>query len=131
MTLQPVRTVAIRAGGDYVNAEDVDQHAPPPFTPPLRGLLRGTYQDGRYLGVVEWRLADRQDRLGPGDTPTGGYAVLNLGIGVHFVQRTIVHTISLHCDNVFNTVYRDNLSVVKDFLPQPGRGVRLNYEMAY
>ena len=34
-------------------------------------------------------------------------------------------------DNVFNTVYRDNLSVIKDFLPQPGRGIRLNYQLLY
>ena len=39
--------------------------------------------------------------------------------------------ISLHFDNVFNTVYRDNLSVIKDFVPQPGRGMRLNYELLY
>ena len=43
----------------------------------------------------------------------------------------MVHNISLHCDNLFNTTYRDNLSVVKTFLPQPGRGFRLNYELIY
>jgi len=28
----------------------------------------------------------------------------------------------------FITVYRDHTSVIKDFLPQPGRGFRVNYQ---
>jgi iron complex outermembrane recepter protein len=131
VTVEPLRRLALRASGDFVNAEDIDQNMPLPFTPPLRGLLRGTYQTGRWVGILEWRMAAAQNRLGVGDTPTAGYAVLNFGIGARFVERTLVHHISLHCDNLFNTVYRDNLSVVKDFLPEPGRGVRLDYEMSY
>ena len=56
---------------------------------------------------------------------------MNLGFGVRLVQARVVHNISVHIDNVFNTVYRDNLSVVKDFIPQPARGVRLNYQIVY
>ena len=131
VTVQPWEYVAIKASSDYVNAQDTQNNEPLPFTPPLRGLLRGTYQDNRWMGMAELRMAASQTRLGEGDTPTAGYSVMNLGFGVRFTQRGAVHTISLHCDNVFNTVYRDNLSVVKDFLPQPGRGFRLNYEVIY
>jgi iron complex outermembrane receptor protein len=131
VTVQPAQRFAITAGGDYVNAEDTRRHVPLPFTPPLRGLVRGSYQDQTYLGLIEWRLAASQHRLGDGDTPTSGYAVMNVAVGVRLVQHGVVHNVSLHCDNVFNTVYRDHLSVIKDFLPQPGRGFRLNYELLY
>ncbi|GJG85221.1 TonB-dependent receptor [Gemmatimonadetes bacterium T265] len=135
LSVQPAEHVALGAATDYVRAEDTDHHVPLPFIPPLRGLLRGTYEDQTYRGTVEWRLAARQTRLGDGDTPTGGYGVVNVGAGVRFVQRGaregVVHHLALHVDNVFNRVYRDNLSVIKDFLPQPGRGVRLTYELAY
>jgi len=131
VTFQPVQRFAITAGGDYVNAEDIQRHVPLPFTPPLRGLVRGAYQDRTYGGMIEWRLAASQHRLGDGDTPTSGYAVMNLGVSMRLVQRGLVHAVGLHCDNVFNTVYRDHLSVIKDFLPQPGRGVRLTYELLY
>ena len=47
------------------------------------------------------------------------------------VGAQTMNNISLHCDNVFNTVYRDNLSVIKDFIPQPARGFRLNYQAVY
>lgn len=131
VTVQPAQRFAIKASGDYVNAEDTRRHVPLPFTPPLRGLIRGTFQNHTYLGTIEWRLAASQHRLGDGDTPTSGYAVMNVGVGLRLVQRGLVHHVSLHCDNVFNTSYRDHLSVIKDFLPQPGRGFRLNYELLY
>jgi len=131
VTVQPVQNVALKAGADYVNAEDTRQHVPLPFTPPLRGLLRLTYQDPIYMGMIETRAAARQTRLGDGDTPTAGYAIVNLGVGVRLTRQRLVNNISLHCDNVFNRVYRDNLSVIKDFIPQPARGFRLNYQATY
>lgn len=131
VTLEPVIRVALTASADYVNAQDTRRNVPLPFTPPLRGLVRGSYQDGKYLGLIEWRMAARQDRLGDGDTPTSGYAVMNVGIGARLVQRGLVHNIGIHCDNVLDTVYRDHLSVIKDFVPQPGRALRLTYELLY
>jgi outer membrane receptor protein involved in Fe transport len=83
------------------------------------------------MGMIETRVAASQPRLGEGDTPTPGYAVVNLGAGVRFARQRLAHNISVHCDNLFNRVYRDNLSVIKDFIPQPARGFRLNYQMVY
>ncbi|HMJ19884.1 MAG TPA: TonB-dependent receptor [Gemmatimonadaceae bacterium] len=130
-TVEAARYIALKVGADYVNAEDTRQHVPLPFTPPLRGLVRATYQNAIYMGLVETRIAAKQTRLGEGDTPTPGYAVVNLGVGMRFARQRIMNNISLHCDNVFNTVYRDNLSVIKDFIPEPARGFRLNYQAVY
>ena len=131
VTAQPAQYFALTTGADYVNAEDTRQNVPLPFTPPLRGLLRATYQDRTYMGLIETRVAASQTRLGEGDTPTPGYTVVNLGAGMRFARQRVVNNISIHCDNVFNRVYRDNLSVIKDFIPQPGRGFRLNYQASY
>lgn len=131
VTLQPWQRFAIRASSDYVNAQDTESDQPLPFTPPLRGLLRGTYHEGDWMAMVEWRGAAAQNRLGIGDTPTAGYGILNLGYGLRYAVRGMEHNISLRVDNVFNTVYRDNLSVVKDFIPQPARSIRVNYELTY
>ena len=131
VSLEPAPSLVLRASSDYVNAQDTRNGVPLPFIPPLRGLLRATYQDQKLMGMLEWRVAARQTRLGDGDTPTAGYGVMNLGVGVRLVHRGLVSEIGLHCDNVFDRVYRDNLSVIKDFVPQPGRGFRLNYELFY
>ena len=130
-TVAATPTIAIRASADYVNAQDTKLNEPLPFIPPLRALVRATYQDSRWMGLLELRGAARQSRLGEGDTPTSGYTVMNLGAGVRFVRQGMVHNLSIRCDNLFNTVYRDNLSVIKDFLPQPARGFRVNYQLLY
>ncbi len=130
-TVQVAKHMAIKASGDYVNAEDTKLNVPLPFTPPLRGLVRGTYQDDKYMAMAEWRGAAKQTRLGDGDTPTPGYGIANVGVGLRFVKGGIVHNLSVHCDNVFDRVYRDHLSVIKDFLPQPARGFRLNFEIQF
>jgi len=127
VSVEAMPRLVLLASSDYVNAQDTKANVPLPFTPPLRGLLRATYRDEARTGVVEVRMAADQNRLGDGDTPTKGYAVLDLGAGLRFTRSGLVHNIGLHCDNVLDTVYRDHLSVVKDFLPQPGRAFRLDY----
>lgn len=131
VTLQPFDNIAVRGSVDYVNAEDTKNNVPLPFTPPLRGLLSVRYQDASYSGVLEWRLAASQTRLGDGDTPTAGYGIVNCGAGIRLSRGSLVHSISVHCDNLFNKVYRDNLSVIKDFIPQPARSLRLAYDLFF
>ena len=124
-------TPTLKAAADYVNAEDSRQNVPLPFTPPLRGLLRATFQDRTYIALIETRVAASQAKLGAGDTPTAGYAVVNVGVGMRLARQRVLSNISVHCDNVFNRIYRDSLAVIKDFIPQPARGFRLNYEASY
>ena len=131
VTVQPAAHLALRASTDYVNAQDTRLNVPLPFTPPLRGLVRATYQTASAMGVVEWRGAATQTRLGDGDTRTAGYGIVNLGAGVRIARGGRVHDIGVHCDNLLDRAYRDHLSVIKDFLPQPGRGFRLDYTLEY
>ncbi len=137
MMVQPVRNVAVQASADYVNAQDTKNNIPLPFIPPLHGLLKLIYQyvpsagSALYSGTVEWRLAASQTRLGTGDTYTAGYGVVDIGADTRFSGGDLVHDIGIHCDNLFNQVYRDNLSVIKDFIPQPGRGIRLTCDMVF
>ena len=83
------------------------------------------------MGMIEWRGAAAQTRLGAGDTPTSGYGIYNLGVGLRIPQGGIIHNISIHLDNVLNREYYDAVSVIKTWVSQPGRGVRLNYELLY
>ncbi len=131
LTVAPWSHFVILSTASYVNAQDTRQHIPLPFIPPLHGLLRATWQDQTYGGMAEVRLAARQTRLGDGETPTPGYAVFDLGASVRLLHQEMVSVIALHCENVFDRVYRDATSVIKDFVPQPGRALRLNYQLFF
>ena len=130
-SIQLMDYIALEGQADYVNAEDTKNSVPLPFMPPLRGLFRVSYQDNTYSAMLEWRLAASQTRLGVGDTYTSGYGIVNIGVGVRLAQEGFVHSVSLHCDNLFNQLYRDNLSVIKDFIPQPARNLQLNYDLEF
>ncbi len=130
-SIEPFQYIALEGSASYVNAEDTKNHIPLPFIPPLHGFLRLTYQDDTYSGIIEWQLTASQTRLGVGDTYTAGYGVVNVGFGIRLTSAGFVNNISVHCDNLFNQVYRDNLSVIKDFLPMPARGFRLNYDLLF
>ncbi len=137
-TVQLMEHWSATASASYVNASIVnDSTTPLPFIPPLKGLLRLNYLDQTYSGAIEWRLTAAQNRLGPGggpgqlETPTAGYGVVNIGFGVRLPSGNAVHFISVHCDNVLDQSYRDNLSVIKDFLPMPARGFRLVYDVTF
>jgi len=131
VTVEVAPHVALGAASDYVNAQDTKTDAPLPFTPPLRGLLRASYSSERWSGDIDWRLVAKQDRLGQGDTPTEGYGLLNAGVGLRRAGGHVVHDLRLSCDNIFDRDIRDHLSVIKDFLPMPGRSIRLDYVLSY
>ncbi len=140
ITVALARYLALKATLDYVNAEQTqDTVQPLPNIPPLRELLRLTYQDEVFSAMGECRLAAAQDQSGVGDIPTSGYAVLNAGVGVRLPQGDMVHNISIHCDNLLNTIYYDNLSNIRYYtpggngiyVPQSGRGFRLNYDLTF
>jgi iron complex outermembrane recepter protein len=132
-SVQLVDHWALTASGSYVNASIVngDSTTPLPFIPPFKGVLRLDYLDDIYSGTIEWRVAAPQYRLGPGDDSVKGYGIVNIGAGIRLTSGSAVHYIGIHCDNLFNQSYRDNLSVIHDFLPQPGRGFRLTYDVVY
>lgn len=131
VSVAATRSLLLDAHTDYVNAQDTRLNVPLPFIPPLRGLIRATYEESIYTGSVQVRMAARQTRLGDGDTPTPGYAVMDVGLGMRLTSGAMTSQITLNCENVLNTVYRDNLSVIKDFVPQAGRGFRLSYDILY
>ena len=56
--------------------------------------------------------------------------IVNLGVGVRFASNSTVHNLSLHCDNLFDRLYRDHLSVIKDFVPQRDATITIKMKKA-
>jgi len=122
--------IGLLATADYVQSQDTQADQPLPFTPPMKGMIRLSYI-GDVSGLIEMRAAADQTRLGVGDTPTGGYAVYNAGISYRISRSSPAQTIGLYADNIFNRQYRDALSVIKDFVPMAGFGVRGTYSVNF
>jgi iron complex outermembrane recepter protein len=116
---------------DYVRAELTAQDKPLPRIPPLRGTLG---LDWRYKALSvrpELILANRQGRVFDNETPTAGYAVFNLNASYTFITSRVAHVFSVGGYNLGGRLYRNHLSFIKDFAPEAGRGVRLNYSLRF
>ncbi len=100
-----------------------------PRIPPVRGRA-GISWIWRSLTVrPELILANRQWQIAPNETATAGYAVLHASAMYTFTGRRLMHTFQVASFNLGDRLYRNHLSLIKQFAPEIGRGVRFSYTM--
>lgn len=79
----------------------------------------------------EWIFARRQDRVFTIEDPTAGYAVPNITATYSVARRHALHVFGVNFFNVSNRLYRNHLSLIKEFAPEIGRGVRFSYTVNF
>ncbi len=123
--------LTLRGRFDYVRGNNDATSSPLPLLPPARGDLEAelhTASGAKYnraYFMVGTQLVARQDRLGQFDTPTAGYALLNLGAGAGRQLGGREFFIDLHLRNAANKRYNDFLSRYKTFAYEPGRNLTI------
>ena len=101
----------------------------PPLIPPLNGRVALRYATERRSAGAEVKWAADATHLGDFETPTKGYAILNLDAGIQILIGGRLHSFTARVDNLFNTEYRNHLSRIKDLMAQPGRNFALLYRV--
>jgi len=103
-----------------------------PRIPPLQGRIGLIYEP---LEALEWtgslRWATAQKQIGPFETPTDGYAVMDLSGQYNLYWRDHLHAFSLSLQNATDAVYRKHLNRIKELFPEPGRSVRLLHKVFF
>ena len=75
--------------------------------------------------------AAKQDRVFGEETPTDGYTLLKLFTAYSFGGDRATSTITARLDNSTNELYRNHLSLIKDFVPEMGRNFRIVYSISF
>lgn len=75
--------------------------------------------------------ARAQGQLGPGETRTAGYTVVNLNASYILAQAHTAHVFALTVFNLGDRLYRNHLSFIKDLAPEMGRGIRFSYSLRF
>ncbi|MFH5883411.1 TonB-dependent receptor [Halalkalibaculum sp. DA3122] len=104
---------------------------PLPMIPPFKGSLGLKYAKGGFQVGSNLRLAARQTRTGDFETPTEGYAVIDLFGQYRLQSGAVLHTFSLNAENILDTTYRKHLSRIKEIRPEAGFGVSLLYRIYF
>ena len=121
----------LELGMDYVRGALKDSGEPLPRIPPLRGRFGLKYQRNALQlgGEVVGRL-----EAGPGlrrrdpDRRLRAAQVVRL-----LLVRTggVTSTMTARLDNATNELYRNHLSLIKDFVPEMGRNFKLVYSVKF
>lgn len=121
----------LTGSASWVDAKfpELGQHAP--RIPPLNGQVKLDVPVRGLRIAPRLRWAARMNRLYPGETPTDGYAVVDLTVSWLLLTGNATHHVSLVGHNLTDAVYRHHTSVIKDVAPQMGRGVRLSYSVRF
>ncbi len=135
--------LTLRGRFDFVRGTNEQTGEPLPLMPPPRGDLEAELHtlgppasgpargSGRAYLNVGAELVARQDRLGPFDTPTGGYALLNLGAGLARELLGREFALDVRVRNVADARYTDFLSRYKLFAYGQGRNVIFRGSMRF
>ncbi|MBB5707243.1 TonB-dependent receptor [Sphingopyxis panaciterrulae] len=102
-----------------------------PRIPPLR-ILGGIEANGERLDVraeVEW--TDDQNRIAQFETPTKGFTLVNASISWRPLPETKNLSLTLAANNIFDVDARRHASFTKDYVPLPGRDIRLTARASF
>jgi iron complex outermembrane receptor protein len=123
--------VSLEFGLDYVRGELRGSSQPIPRIPPFR--LRGglNYQRNAFQSGIQLTAAAKQNRVFGEETTTPSYNLLKVFASYSFGAERAVSTITARLDNATNELYRNHLSLIKDFVPEMGRNFKLVYSVRF
>ncbi len=116
---------------DVVDAQLTSTSTFLPRIPPVRGLVG---VEARYKGLSVkpgLTLVNRAHQIFPRETPTAGYATLNLRASYTITRQHLSHTLAVNAFNLNDRLYRNHLSFIKELAPEIGRGVRFTYMLRF
>jgi iron complex outermembrane receptor protein len=73
----------------------------------------------------------KQDRVAGAEEPTDGYGLLRLFASYSFATGGLTNTITARLDNATNELYRNHLSLIREFVPEMGRNFKLLYNVRF
>lgn len=115
---------------DYVNAELEDGSAVPRI-PPFRVLGGIDVSQGAFGGRVEVEHAIRQTRVAEFETETPAFTLVNASLTWHPLGEKRETAIILSANNIFDVDARRHASFTKDFVPLPGRDIRVSARLSF
>ena len=117
---------------DYTQGTLVASGAAVPRMPPLRLGFQWDYNHDDWSANLRFTRAQAQDRPGVNDTSTAGYYLLTIG-GEYRINAFHDSEVMLFLkgNNLLNENIRNAVSYLRNFAPEPGRGVQLGMRVSY
>jgi iron complex outermembrane receptor protein len=129
--VQLIEGLIAEIGVDYVRGALKATNEPLPRIPPLRFRSGLRYQRNAFQAGGELIATAEQDRVFGAEEHTAGYNLLKLFASYSFETAGVTSTVTARADNVTNELYRNHLSLIKQFVPEMGRNFKLLYNVRF
>ncbi|WBH17106.1 TonB-dependent receptor [Sphingomonas radiodurans] len=116
---------------DYVNAELSNDGGPLPRIPPLRVLGGLSAAAGSISGRLEAEHITAQNNIAAFETPTKDFTLVNATLSFKPFGGKNETIISVSANNIFDVDARRHASFTKDFVPLPGRDIRVSARLSF
>ncbi len=123
--------LSLEVMGDYVSARLTDLDESLPRIPPMRFSVGTNYRQGPLVMQGTVRRTTQQDDVGPLESPTPGFTMIDASASYRFFTGSLFHDITLVANNLSNSEARLHTSFLKDLAPLPGREIRLVYRINF
>lgn len=118
-----ITAVADLVRGELVNSGNL------PLMPPFRFMIEPKYYTDSFWTGIMLKYSGNQDKTAVNEIPTSSHFILDYYAGTRYLLFGTIHSVVLRVENVFNTEYRDHLSVLKEYYPSPARNIMLDYSI--
>ena len=116
---------------DYVRATIRDGGGPVPRIPPLRLLGGLEAQSDTVEGRVEVEWVDDQERIAEFENRTDGHTLVNASIAWRPWGKKRETVFLLSANNIFDVDARRHASFTREFVPLPGRDIRVSARVSF
>jgi iron complex outermembrane recepter protein len=123
--------LGLELGMDYVRGRLREANQPLPRMPPFRTRVGLHYQRQAFQAGGEVKIVNRQTRVFGEETPTDRYRRVKVFASYAFETAGVLSTITARLDNATDALYRNHLSLIKDFVPEMGRNFKLIYSLRF
>ena len=112
--------------GQFINNSDV------PRMPPLRFGMQLDHVLGQWNSNIRLTRGEAQTHAGDFDTATAGYMLLGLGTQYRILDLKGADVmVFAKANNLSNELIRNSTSYLRNYAPEPGRGVEIGFRVNY
>lgn len=117
--------------GDYTRATLEDSNEDVPRMPPARLGARFAFGVRNWSGYLRVMHGFEQDKPGANETPTDGYTRVDAGVFYNLSLARSDWQLFVKGNNLGNEEIRNSTSYLRNFAPEPGRGVELGVSLNF
>ena len=121
----------INLGTDFVRAKLTDTGEHLPRIPPTRGRVGVEFLHKGFSFAPQLFMTSRQTRVFGPETLTAGYLTGEIKAAYTWSEGRLRHTFTAGLTNIGNILYRNHLSLIKDFAPEYGRNFKVTYTLDF